>query len=428
MKLSFSDFKLGKTLLDSIAEAGFIEPTEIQAAVIKPILAGRQVVGIAQTGTGKTAAFGIPIIAKLNYAQGDEPRALILSPTRELAMQTAEHLKVLAALSSLRVLVLYGGTGTKEQKEALKSGQDIIVATPGRLVELYSAEVLSLRQISIFVIDEADKMMDMGFIRSINRILEILPVKKQNLLFSATMDKRVEALYADFMDFPLICEISRQATPAVTVTQHMFVLPGYASKLNLLVHLLKHKTGLEAVIVFCKTKAVANRIFAALQQTHSKNSVRVIHGNKDQNSRIQAMRSLREGVITCLVATDVASRGIDIPEIRYVINFDVPLIPGDYVHRIGRTGRAGLSGEAYTFCGPHEIYYLRNIEKLIRQKIPISLIPQGVSTPEPEPKEKKEQDREIDLQRKNEDPDFKGAFHEKKSYKPRKKPVYGQKK
>ncbi len=414
MNPSFTDFPLNKQLLSAIEAAGFVSPTPIQERSINPILAGQQVVGIAQTGTGKTAAFAIPIISRLNYAQGDEPRALILAPTRELALQITEHFMILAQNTDLRILALYGGSGLKAQREALHEGIDILVATPGRLYELYKQGELVLKKVQVFVIDEADKMMDMGFIGAIHQLLEVLPKKKQCLLFSATMTTRVEALYNDFMEFPMLIESSPQSTPAKTVKQLLYPLPNLKTKLNLLLYLLNERGPEKKTIVFCKTKTLANQVFKYLTRKLGDDYVRVIHGNKDQNTRIKSMTDMRDGVVPCLIATDVAARGIDIPEVALVVNFDVPLIAEEYIHRIGRTGRAGLAGEAITFCNPAEEYYFKFIEKLTRQKIPLQLLPDGVHLEVTLYPEQQSLAMEIDLQRKKEDPTFMGAFHEKK--------------
>ena len=415
MSLAFENFAINKNILSGLAEAGFTEATPIQERSIKPILAGQQVVGIAQTGTGKTAAFAIPILMKLNYAQGNTIRALIIEPTRELAMQTASHLKLLGKFTGLRIAAIYGGTGSLEQKKLIEEGLDILVATPGRLHELYIEGVLNFKKIEVFVIDEADKMMDMGFIRAIHQLLEVLPRKKQCLLFSATMTARVEKLYHDFMEFPLLIEASPQATPAELVQQVLFTLPNFKTKINFLLYLLTSSSDFSKTIIFCKTKVSANQIFKFLSRKLGEEKLRVIHGNKDQNSRINAMQELREGQASCLVATDVAARGIDIPEIGCVINFDVPLVAEDYVHRIGRTGRAGSNGKSITFCTPSELYYVTLIEKLIRQKISLELLPNAVIIEATPYAEQQLQDREIDMQRKKDDPTFKGAFHEKKN-------------
>ncbi|MFD1768488.1 DEAD/DEAH box helicase [Sphingobacterium suaedae] len=411
---SFEDFKLNKQLLGAIAEAGYEVPTEIQQKAITPILAGQDVLGIAQTGTGKTAAFVLPMLMKLKYAQGNDPRALILSPTRELAMQIEENIRTFSTYLDLRTVVLYGGLGPKTQKEQLQKGCDIIVATPGRFLDLYLAGDVPTKSLKFLVMDEADKMMDMGFISKIHRILEVVPRKRQNLLFSATMSELVRKIAGDFLAFPTVIEVTEQATPAQTVTQSLYEVPNLKTKLNLLQHLLQDDASFHRIIVFCKTKTVADNVFHYLERKYGEDHVRVIHANKGQNTRINSIQAFKDGHIRILVATDVAARGLDVSNVSHVFNFDVPIVVEDYVHRIGRTGRAFHQGDAITFCNPAERYYVDKIEKLIRQNIPVHEVPAEVFVEKTGFEERQAIAREIDNQKKKDDPDFKGAFHEKK--------------
>jgi ATP-dependent RNA helicase RhlE len=353
---------------------------------------------------------------KLKYAQGNDPRALILAPTRELAMQIEDHIKILAKYTDLRTLVIYGGLGPKIQKAQLEKGVDILVATPGRFLDLYLAGDINTRSILFMVLDEADKMMDMGFIGSIHRILEVVPRKRQNLLFSATMGELVHKISGDFLKFPTVIEASEQATPAESVNQVLYYVPNNKTKINLLQHLLKGEE-FNRLIIFCKTKTTADNIFKFLERRYSMDEIRVIHANKGQNTRINSINAFKEGGVRVLVATDVASRGIDVTNVSHVINFDVPIIIEDYVHRIGRTGRANTVGDAITFCNEAEKYYVNKIEKLIRQQIPVKNIPEGVFIEETPYEERQAIAREIDNQKRKEDPDFRGAFHEKKNAK-----------
>lgn len=414
MQSTFADFKLNKQLLTAIEEAGYTEPTPIQQKAITPILAGQDIMGVAQTGTGKTAAFVLPMLMKLKYAQGDLPRALILLPTRELAMQIGENIKALGKYTDLRTVVLYGGLGPKSQIEALQKGVDIIVSTPGRFLDLYSAEHIHPKMLQFLVLDEADKMMDMGFIGAIHRILEVVPRKRQNLLFSATMSELVHKIAGDFLAFPLKIEVSEQATPAQTVNQSLYFVPNLKTKINLLHHLLKDAESFNRLIIFCKTRVIADNVHSFLTRKYGPKEIRVIHSNKGQNTRINSIAAFKEGRIRILVATDVAARGLDIDDVSHVINFEVPIIIEDYVHRIGRTGRALKSGEAITFCNPAEEHYIKEIEKLIKQKIPVIEIPTDVFIEKTPYDEKQLIDRAIDDQKRKADPDFKGAFHEKK--------------
>ena len=416
MAQSFEDFKLNPQILNAIADAGFTTPTPIQQKAIAPALSGQDLMGIAQTGTGKTAAFVLPILMKLKYAQGNDARALILAPTRELAMQIEENIKLFAKYTDLRTVVVYGGLGPKGQKEKLAKGLDILVATPGRFLDLYLSGDINTRSIQFMVMDEADKMVDMGFIGSIHRILEVVPRKRQNLLFSATMSDLVHKIAGDFLKFPTVIEASAPATPAQSVNQVLYYVPNTKTKINLLQYLLKGEE-FNRLIIFCKTKTTADNIFKFLERRFALDEIRVIHANKGQNTRINSINAFKEGGVRVLVATDVASRGIDVSEVSHVINFDVPIIIEDYVHRIGRTGRANNIGDAITFCNEAERYYIDKIEKLIKQQIPVQDIPVEVFIEETPYQERQDIAKEIDNQKRKEDPDFKGAFHEKKNAK-----------
>ncbi len=414
MPKKFEEFNLNRQILNAVEDAGFTVATPIQEKAIAPVLSGQDICGIAETGTGKTAAYVLPMLMQLKYAQGDSARALILAPTRELAMQIAEHVEMFAKYTDLRSAVIYGGLGPKSQIAKLKEGVDLIIATPGRFLDLYLAGHINTQYIKFLVLDEADKMMDMGFIGSIHRILEVVPRRRQNLLFSATMSDLVQKIAGDFLKHPTIIEASQQATPAATVTQSLYEVPNFKTKINLLQNLLKSDEEVKRLIIFCKTKVVADNIFSFIERRFGSDAVRVIHANKGQNTRINSINSFKEGNVRVLVATDVASRGIDVSDVSHVINFDVPIIIEDYVHRIGRTGRAFSSGIAITFCTEAEKYYIKKIEKLIRQQIPVVALPTDVFVEETPYDEKQAIAKEIDLQKRKEDPDFQGAFHEKK--------------
>ena len=414
---TFADFKLNKQLLTAVAEAGFTEPTPVQLQTIPLLLAGHDVLGIAQTGTGKTAAFGLPLLMKVKYAQGEHPRALVLAPTRELAIQLEKHLQALAAHTDLRIYAIYGGLGPKTQIETIQQGLDILVATPGRLMEIYGKGELVLKNLTTLVLDEADKMMDMGFMPQIRRILEIIPRKRQNVLFSATMPPRVEELSAEFLEFPVRVEVTPPAQPAQTITQRLYEVPNLATKINLLHHLLHSEAdAMSRVLVFARTKENADQVAAFLARKAPLGEVRVIHGNKGQNARLNSMDAFKAGEVRYLVATDVAARGIDVPQVSHVINFDVPLIYDDYVHRIGRTGRARHTGEAITFANPAERQHIERIEELIRQSIPLLPLPPEVEVTETPFIEGQEHARTLDEQKKRADPDYQGAFHERKEW------------
>jgi ATP-dependent RNA helicase RhlE len=421
MAVTFEDLNFNRQILNAIADAGYTEATPIQQKAIPPILNGQDVMGIAQTGTGKTAAYVLPMLMKLKYAQGDHARALIIAPTRELAMQIEENIKTFAANTDLRVVAVYGGLGPKTQIELINKGVDIIVATPGRFMDIYLAGHIVTKTLQFLVLDEADKMMDMGFMPQINRILEVVPRKRQNLLFSATMSDKVHQLSANFLEFPTVIEVTPQATPAQTVNQKLYHVPNVKTKINLLKKLLDEEGNITKLMIFCKTRTAAEDVYKFLSRKFGEAEVKVLHANKGQNTRINSMNAFKNDEVKILVATDVASRGIDVSDVSHVINFDVPVVIEDYVHRIGRTGRALQSGEAITFCNPAEEYYLKKIEKLIRQTVPVFDIPAGVFIEATPYEEKQDQDKEIDLHKRKDDPEFKGAFHEKKTMNQRKK-------
>ena len=413
MSLIFSDFKLNKQLWKAIDDAGYKQPTQIQEKAIPLILQGHDVLGIAQTGTGKTAAYLIPIIYKIKYAQGNDPRALIVVPTHELALQVNEHVKLFAKYTDLRSVALVGGTGMKTQKDTIKNGIDIVVATPGRLMDLYLSGHLNLKYITIFVLDEAERLLDMGFKNQIGRILDVISRKRQNLLFSATWSEKVKKVSEYFLVGPVEIRISPEIITLKSVSQKLFFVPNMRTKINLLEYLFKNKK-FNKVIIFCKTKTTATNIFKYLERKHGADNVRLVHGNKDQNTRLNAMKMFSGETIPYLVTTDIASRGIDIKDVSHVINFDIPLVYEDYIHRIGRTGRAMRSGDSITFCAPNDEYHLKKIQKLIGQKIPVEELPEEVEITETPFEERQAILREIDMQRLKEDPEYKGAFHEKK--------------
>jgi ATP-dependent RNA helicase RhlE len=410
---TFEQFNLNRQLLNAVAEAGFQSPTEIQQKAIPIISGGQEVIGIAQTGTGKTATYLLPILMKVKYAQGSEPRALILVPTKELTLQITAHAQALAKHTDLRIVALYGGVGLKTHADLIQKGVDILVATPGRFMELYLKGELPVKQIKTLVIDEADRMMDMGFMHQLRKIFEVLPRKRQNLLFSATFPEKVERLSAEFLEFPVKIEITPQATAAKQVQQIAYSLPNLKTKINFLEFLLQDRDTFNRVMVFTRSKANANDVYKFLERKEL-GPVKVIHSNKGQNTRINAMNEFKEGSIRILVSTDVTARGIDVTNVSHVINFDVPILYEDYVHRIGRTGRAFQEGTAITFVTRAEEYHIQKIEKLIREKIELKPLPKEVEVTETSFEEAQEMAREIDQQKRKENPDFKGAFHEKK--------------
>ncbi|SKC15474.1 DEAD/DEAH box helicase [Dyadobacter psychrophilus] len=417
---NFEQFKLNRQLLNAIEEAGYTEPTPIQEQAIPLALSGQDILGIAQTGTGKTAAYTLPLLMRIKYAQGEHARALIMAPTRELAMQIAEAIAQLSKYTDIRTVVLFGGVGSKSQIEAIRKGVDIIVATPGRFMDLYFQEEVIVKHLNVMILDEADKMMDMGFMPQIRKLLEIIPRKRQNMLFSATFSDKVERLSFEFLEFPTRIEVTPQATTAEMVTQSLYELPNFRTKINLLTHLLKDREAFNRVLVFTRSREVAGLVHQnLLDRVVREDELKVIHANKGQNTRTNAMEAFKEGSVRVMVATDVVARGIDITEVSHVINFDVPLIYEDYVHRIGRTGRANRIGQAITFMTMADEYHIQKIEKMIRMEIPRKELPEDLEIAATPVTERQDMLREIDNQKRKEDPTFLGAFHEKKKvYRP----------
>jgi len=411
---SFENFNLNRQLLNAVADLGFDQPTEIQQKCIPIITGGQEIIGIAQTGTGKTAAYLLPLMMKVKYAQGVEPRAIILAPTKELTVQIAEHAKQLAKYTDLRILPIYGGVGAKAQIDAIRKGIDIVIATPGQFMEIYLRGELPVKLIKTLVLDEADRMMDMGFMPQLRKIFEVIPRKRQNLLFSATFSDRVERLSAEFLEFPIRVEVTPPATTAKQVRQELYEIPNIKTKINFLEYLLQDKEAFNRVMIFTRTKENADNIFKYLDRKDL-GPVRVIHSNKGQNSRINAVNEFKDGKLRILVTTDVTARGIDVTKVSHVINFDVPILYEDYVHRIGRTGRAFQDGMAITFVNPAEAYHIEKIESLIREKIPVKKMPTEIEIADTSREEAKEMAREIDFQKRKEDPTFKGAFHKRKN-------------
>ncbi len=413
MKKTFEELKIAKSILKSLDDIGFQTPTPIQAKAIPKIASGVNVVGIAQTGTGKTAAYLLPLLTKLVKPEGKDPRVVILVPTRELSIQVGEDIAELTSWSELRHAAVFGGVGWTKHAELVEPGIDLLVATPGRLWDLYQAGILSLKKVKHLVIDEADRMLDMGFMPQLSKLLEILPPRRQNLLFSATFSEKVEKLVDEFLEHYEKLEVAQSATPVKQVTQIAYQVPNFRTKLNLLKHLLEDDKTFSRVIVFVKTKTNAESVFKVIKRK-TEGEKRILHSNKAQNTRINAIQAFKSGEVRVLITTDVSARGLDASLVSHVINFDVPPDYENYVHRIGRTARAGKSGEAITLIDRSEEWHWKKIEKLIRMEIPLREVPEGVEVVDTDFEEKQEQLREIDRQRKIDDPTYQGAFHQKK--------------
>lgn len=416
---SFSELGVNKSILKVLGELGFEQPTPIQEKAIPVIRSGADVVGVAQTGTGKTAAYLLPVFMKLVKAEGDDPRVLILVPTRELSIQVGDDIEELTRYSNIRHAAVYGGIGWTKHAALIEPGIDILVATPGRLRDLYHAGAVSLKKIKTLVIDEADRMLDMGFMPQIRQLLEIIPVKRQNLLFSATFNENVEEMTHEFLDFPERVEVSPSATPAQLVTQSYFKVPNFKTKLNLIRHWLEDEEVFSRVLIFVRTKEHAENVFKVIKRK-TEGEKRILHSNKGQNTRMNAIQAFKDGELRILISTDVSARGLDVSLITHVINFDLPQRYEDYVHRIGRTARANNHGEAISLIDPSEEYHLTQVEEVIRMKIEEKALPEGLTIEPTGKAEHQEQMREIDRQKKMADPDYKGAFHEKKRKVPQK--------
>ncbi len=373
----FEDLIQNKHLLNAVSELGFTNPTPIQSETFSVIRSGTDVVGIAQTGTGKTFAYSIPILQDFKFSKQDNPRVLILVPTRELVLQVADELKKLTEYMNVRILSLYGGANINMQKKAVVQGADIVVATPGRLYDLALTKVLKLSGIKKLVIDEVDVMLDLGFRFQLTNILEFLPERRQNIMFSATMTEEVDALIDDFFVSPAKISIAVSGTPLDNIAQKIYAVPNFYTKINLLAHLLKRKEKFTKVLIFTPSKKVADIIFVALEEIYGE-EVRVIHSNKSQNYRIRSVEEFDQGINRVLVSTDVMARGLDLDKISHVINFDTPVYPENYMHRIGRTGRAEQEGKSILFYTPKEEKAKLAIEKLMDYEIPVNEFPRSV--------------------------------------------------
>jgi ATP-dependent RNA helicase RhlE len=377
--LSFEELDLAPEVLQAVRDAGYTHPTPIQQQAIPLALAGRDLIGLAQTGTGKTAGFTLPIIHNLISAplgeDNGEPvhrvRVLILTPTRELAAQVEESFRKYGKFTSLRVVPIFGGVGIEPQSKALRAGVDVVVATPGRLLDHMERQNVVFDELEVLVLDEADRMLDMGFAPQLNRIVSEIPPYRQTLLFSATMPPEVESLARKYLRKPVVVQVGRRSEAVSTVTHAVYPVPR-ERKTTLLVELLK-QSAMDSVLIFTRTKHGADRVVSALEDAGI--AATAMHADKSQGERTRALEDFKSGKIRVLVATDIAQRGLDVFGITHVINYDVPQQPEDYVHRIGRTGRAAATGDAYTFMSPDEIAMVRTIERTIGQQIPRISVP-----------------------------------------------------
>ncbi len=383
--MSFNSLGLSDALLKAISKKGYTTPSPIQQKAIPPILEGKDVLASAQTGTGKTAGFTLPILQILSQGQQlrQRPiRALILTPTRELAAQILANIKEYSEFLDLKSTVIFGGVNQNPQVTQLRQGVDILVATPGRLIDLQNQGLISLAKVEILVLDEADRMLDMGFVRDIERIIKVLPSKRQNLMFSATFSTDIKKLAMGILHHPAHVEATPENTTVDAITQ--IVYPVAKEKKTELIIKLITEGNWKQILVFTRTKQGANKLTESMISSGIKAAA--IHGNKGQGARTKALAGFKDGSLTALVATDIAARGLDIPLLPHVVNFELPNIPEDYVHRIGRTGRAGANGEAISLFSPDETVFLRDIEKLVGLKLPV----QNIKGFEPDPNASKE--------------------------------------
>jgi len=373
----FEDINLNKQLRIAITELGLENQTPIQEETYSKILGGKDLVGIAQTGTGKTLAYLLPLLQEYTYSNQNDPRILILVPTRELVEQVVETLKQLTEYISCRIIGVYGGTNMNTQKIWLEDGADIVVATPGRLYDLALCRALKLKGIKKIVVDEVDVMLDLGFMYQLTNILDLLPTKKQNLMFSATMTEDVANLIDNFFNKPERVQIAVSGTPLDNITQTKYAVPNYHTKVNLLENILRDKEEMSKVLVFVSSKRIADRLFDAMSEFYL-SEIAVIHSNKSQNYRFRSLNQYDEGKVRILIATDIIARGLDLDKISHVINFDTPTFAENYMHRIGRTGRAEEEGNSILFYTETESKYKNNIEQLMNMEIPKKRIPDEV--------------------------------------------------
>ncbi|MDC1324415.1 DEAD/DEAH box helicase [Flavobacteriaceae bacterium] len=411
--LSFEDFKLTTPLSNALKDLRFVEPTPIQEASFNVICAGKDVVGIAQTGTGKTLAYSLPLLRNLTYTNQENPRVLILVPTRELVVQVVDTLEALNVYTNNRVLGVYGGTNINTQKQQIAEGIDILVATPGRLYDLALSRVLQLKSIQKLVIDEVDVMLDLGFRHQLINIFDLLPERRQNIMFSATMTADVDALITDFFTSPERISVALSGTPLENIMQVRYEVPNYFTKVNLIRFLMQDREAFYRVLIFVSNKRMADRLFESLEEVFNEDCC-VIHSNKTQNYRLRSIEQFREGFNRILVATDVMARGLDIDDVSHVINFDTPEYPENYMHRIGRTGRAKRKGSSILLSKIDEIDSKDAIEALMKMTIETLDIPEVVEISTELIEEERPQLKEPYNPHKQRDEDAPGpAFHDK---------------
>lgn len=417
---TFSDLNLTKQLTQALTDMGFQTPTPIQEKAFSIIMSGKDAVGIAQTGTGKTIAYLLPLLRQLPFSDQRQPRVLIVVPTRELVVQVVTEVEKLTKYMSIRCVGVYGGVKMPAQAQQVYNGVDVLVATPGRLMDLYLSRALQLNAIKKLVIDEVDEMLNLGFRPQLLQIMEVLPAKRQNLLFSATLTQEVEKMISDYFQNPVYIETISRGTPSDNITQGAYIVPNFYTKVNLLQSLLENDPSISKALLFVKNKKVADVLYQ-LVKVGFPNQISLIHSNKSQQRRFTAVKQLQDGTHRLLIATDVIARGIDITEVTHVINFDLPQEAAVYVHRIGRTGRADKTGISLSFILPTEKEKQKEIEELMGKKIDMIRLPNDVEiSDELLPDEiKKAKDKNLNKNRRDKTTKAPQGFYRKESQKPK---------
>ena len=412
--MSFEVLNLNKSLRQAIDDLGYVEPTPIQVKAFPVVMSGKDVVGIAQTGTGKTLAYTLPLIRGLKFTKHGFPRVLIVVPTRELVLQVAEEIRKVTTYMTVSVGVAYGGTNIKTQRKKLEVPLDIVVATPGRLLDLILDRTVKVRYIRKLVIDEVDEMLNLGFRKQLDDLFQLLPERRQNLLFSATLSEEVATIIDNYFEYHEKIEIAKTGTPLEQIMQIGYHVPNFYTKINLLTHLLQTDETMDKVLVFIGTKKLADKLFNALSPLFPE-QIGIIHSNKSQNFRIRSVEEFREGKFRILIATDIIARGLDISEVSHVINFDTPELPEDYMHRTGRTGRADKEGVAITFISELEQEHQMRIEQMMKKLINLLPLPENLEIVDKLiPEEIPRKGGDINYLVGPSFKDSKGAFHEKK--------------
>lgn len=411
--VSFDQIDLNTPLRNAIEDMGYLQATPIQVEAFQPVMSGSDVIGIAQTGTGKTLAYLMPLLKQLKYSEQKHPRILILVPTRELVIQTVSELEKLSKYMTIRYDGVYGGTNIKTQGQRVYNGLDVLVATPGRLIDLTLTGVLRLKSIQKVVIDEVDEMLNLGFRHQLVDIFDMLPPRRQNLMFSATLSEEVEALINDFFYEPLKVQVDEIGSPIEKIKQFVYHVPNFNTKVNLLELFLKDNAEMEKILVFVGNKKLADRLHDTIG-TKFPGEITVIHSNKAQNTRINTIKKFEAGVNRVLIATDIAGRGLDFANVTHVINFDTPTIPGDYIHRIGRTGRAEKEGVAITFVNEAELEFQMVIEAFMKKAIDVEPLPENLKISESYTEDERPTLYDKNYLKAPSIKHSKGAFHEKK--------------